>query len=149
MGEYFFWYQPTRVVPDQRPLNGRCCCCCIFSSEVTKYGFCHISCEFQQDNKYGCKPITLQKLWLKLLFVNSEITSQHPYYYNIKVFLIIIFKKFQLKAATAVCLLVLPEAMFLTSSWTSTRPSGQAVTSETVSMPSLCRVDVVVTSDWS
>ena len=23
-----FWYRPTRVVPDQRPLNGRCCCCC-------------------------------------------------------------------------------------------------------------------------
>jgi len=21
-----FWYRPTRVVPDQRPLNGRCCC---------------------------------------------------------------------------------------------------------------------------
>ena len=28
MGECFFWYWPTRVVPDQRPLNGRCCCCC-------------------------------------------------------------------------------------------------------------------------
>ena len=27
MGECFFWYRPTRVVPDQRPLNGRCCCC--------------------------------------------------------------------------------------------------------------------------
>ena len=23
MGEYLFWYRPTRVVPDQRPLNGR------------------------------------------------------------------------------------------------------------------------------
>jgi len=21
-------YRPTRVVPDKRPLNGRCCCCC-------------------------------------------------------------------------------------------------------------------------
>ena len=29
MGECFFRYRPTRVVPDQRPLNGRCCCCCI------------------------------------------------------------------------------------------------------------------------
>ena len=28
MGECFFWYRPTRVVPDQRPLNGRCRCCC-------------------------------------------------------------------------------------------------------------------------
>ena len=26
----FFWYRPTRVVPDQRPLNGRCCCCCSY-----------------------------------------------------------------------------------------------------------------------
>jgi len=33
-GESSFWYRPTRVVPDQRPLNGRCCtlfqfCSCI------------------------------------------------------------------------------------------------------------------------
>jgi len=27
VGECFFWYRPTRVVPDQRPLNARCCCC--------------------------------------------------------------------------------------------------------------------------
>ena len=27
-GECFFWYRPTRVVPDKRPLNGCCCCCC-------------------------------------------------------------------------------------------------------------------------
>jgi len=26
VGESSFWYRPTRVVPDQRPLNGRCCC---------------------------------------------------------------------------------------------------------------------------
>ena len=25
MGKCIFWYRPTRVVPDQRPLNGRCC----------------------------------------------------------------------------------------------------------------------------
>ena len=24
VGECSFWYRPTRVVPDQRPLNGRC-----------------------------------------------------------------------------------------------------------------------------
>ena len=28
VGECFFWYRPTRVVPDKRPLNGCCCCCC-------------------------------------------------------------------------------------------------------------------------
>ena len=33
VGECFFWYRPTRVVPDQRLLNGRCCCCC-FSSKL-------------------------------------------------------------------------------------------------------------------
>ena len=27
VGECSFWYRPTRVVPDQRPLNGRRCCC--------------------------------------------------------------------------------------------------------------------------
>jgi len=27
VGECLFWYRPTQVVPDQRPLNGRCCCC--------------------------------------------------------------------------------------------------------------------------
>ena len=30
MGECSFWYRPTRVVPDQRPLNGRCCVVCIY-----------------------------------------------------------------------------------------------------------------------
>ena len=33
MGESSFWYRPTRVVPDQRPLNGRCCCCWIAIAE--------------------------------------------------------------------------------------------------------------------
>jgi len=27
VGECFFWYRSTRVVPDKRPLNGCCCCC--------------------------------------------------------------------------------------------------------------------------
>ena len=28
MGEYFFWYWPTRVVPDKRLLNS-CVCVCV------------------------------------------------------------------------------------------------------------------------
>jgi len=28
VNECFFWYRPTRVVPDQRPLNG-CVCVCV------------------------------------------------------------------------------------------------------------------------
>ena len=40
MGECFFWYRPTRVVPDKRPLNGCCCCCvvlqiCLVQLEIT------------------------------------------------------------------------------------------------------------------
>ena len=36
----FFWYRPTRVVPDQRPLNGRCCCCkrLLYSGGVDQCG---------------------------------------------------------------------------------------------------------------
>jgi len=34
VGECFFWYRPTRVVSDQRPLNGRCCCCCPGTASV-------------------------------------------------------------------------------------------------------------------
>ena len=45
VGESSFWYRPTRVVPDQRPLNGRwiasCCtdremlhCCCHVPNKV-------------------------------------------------------------------------------------------------------------------
>ena len=33
MGECFFWYRPTRVVPDQRPLNG-CVCKFFFNFPV-------------------------------------------------------------------------------------------------------------------
>jgi len=29
-GESSFWYRPTRVVPDQRPLNGRCSLAVLF-----------------------------------------------------------------------------------------------------------------------
>ena len=32
VGECFLWYRPTRVVPDQRPLNGCRCCCCYVSA---------------------------------------------------------------------------------------------------------------------
>ena len=38
VGECFFWHRPTRVVPDQRPLNGRCCC----NASVCTYVQCHV-----------------------------------------------------------------------------------------------------------
>ena len=46
VGECFFWYWPTRVVPDQRSLNG-CVCVCVcsiahslFHSRLKTYLFC-------------------------------------------------------------------------------------------------------------
>jgi len=35
--ECFFWYQPTRFVPEQRPLNGCCCCCTSRPGSPRKY----------------------------------------------------------------------------------------------------------------
>ena len=43
VGECFFWYRPTRVVPDKRPLNGcvracvRACVCCCCWLKLTIY----------------------------------------------------------------------------------------------------------------
>ena len=36
MGESFFWYRPTRVVPDKRPLNGCVCVCVCVVGHMTK-----------------------------------------------------------------------------------------------------------------
>jgi len=49
VGECFFWYRPTRVVPDQRPLNGRCCCCCCtqYFTNTDKFTkFIPVDCSF-------------------------------------------------------------------------------------------------------
>jgi len=37
VGECFFWYRPTRVVPDQRPLIGHCCCCWLEGHSANKF----------------------------------------------------------------------------------------------------------------
>jgi len=42
VGECFFWYRPTLVVPDQRPLNG-CVCVCVllyFTDDSFSAGRC-------------------------------------------------------------------------------------------------------------
>ena len=38
MGECFFWYRPTQVVPDQRPLNGCVCVCVCPSVRLSRTG---------------------------------------------------------------------------------------------------------------
>jgi len=44
VGEFSFWYRPTCVVPDQRPLNG--CVCVYFKLSTTSNGlnilFCYV-----------------------------------------------------------------------------------------------------------
>jgi len=56
-GESSFWYRPTRVVPDQRPLNGRCCI-----SQV-------IDCEDRLRNDLYCVECGVK------LYSNSKVLS--------------------------------------------------------------------------
>jgi len=55
VGECSFWYRPTRVVPDQRPLNGRRCCCCCFDTIV-----------WHQEGYLACKSFVM-RCWLDCL----------------------------------------------------------------------------------
>ena len=50
MGECSFWYRPTRVVPDQRPLNGRCCC------YHAIFGTAHIVCRAWSIKRQNVRP---------------------------------------------------------------------------------------------
>ena len=73
VGECFFWYRPTRVVPDQQPLNGCCCCCyccccctvsiCAFSALTLLVG--------RQEGHPACKKLSggvlaLLSVWSKV-----------------------------------------------------------------------------------
>ena len=40
MGECFFWYRPTRVVLDKRPLNGCVCVCVSIHCEEDRKDLC-------------------------------------------------------------------------------------------------------------
>jgi len=44
VGECFFWYRPTRVVPDKRPLNG-CVCVCVCVCVSVCVSVCVRSCQ--------------------------------------------------------------------------------------------------------
>ena len=69
VGECFFWYQPTRVVPDHRPLNGCVCVCVLFQycltsiASVVKGTISNtITCVFKmQDSILSCIFRTLLK----------------------------------------------------------------------------------------
>jgi len=61
----FFWYRPTRVVPDQRPLNG-CVCVCValFSGVTVCWARFRQRRRFKEDGCLSrCPTITLLSRW--------------------------------------------------------------------------------------
>ena len=57
MGECFFWYWPTQVVPDEGPLNG-CVCVCVcvykYADLLTGIGFsCYIKLTSSSSDYYA------------------------------------------------------------------------------------------------
>ena len=65
VSECFFWYRPTRVVPDQRPLNGYVCVCVCMYSFITR-GHLKIGCNwtpsFLNRHSSGLPWLNLPKL---------------------------------------------------------------------------------------
>ena len=64
VGECFFWYRPTRVVPDQRPLNG---CVCVLSGTTEardsewqwhQLGYMQACTSLQTDNHVSTPPLS-------------------------------------------------------------------------------------------
>jgi len=67
VGECFFWYRPTRVVPDLRPLNGRCCCCCLlFSTWNDKFQVSKSYCLLRTDH-------TSDNIWIHSVFHSTAL----------------------------------------------------------------------------
>ena len=62
MGECFFWYRPTRVVPDRGPLNS-CVCLCVYQLDA---------CLF-----YAMKVVTVERLWT-VVFVAGRVQAVLP-----------------------------------------------------------------------
>jgi len=62
VGECFFWYRPTWVVPDQRPLDG---CVCAF--QLSQVCFCHLFVNY-----------AMKMLWTVGTRESKVITTQRP-----------------------------------------------------------------------
>jgi len=76
VGECSFWYRPTRVVPDQRPLNGRCCCCCCRTGLVVQV-VSALLCDNWQDFNWHDASRGLSAIAEFLLRYSSSTTFQH------------------------------------------------------------------------
>ena len=74
MGESSFWYRPTRVVPDQRPLNGRCCCrheensCFLYDLLIDMVSF------EKQNAEYSCSVVSVSFV---LMWEDSMLSTLH------------------------------------------------------------------------
>ena len=54
VGECFFWYRPTRVVPDKRTLNG-CVCVCVCQPNYLDFHRTDFHAVFTGRFRYGCR----------------------------------------------------------------------------------------------
>ena len=94
-GECFFWYRPTRVVPDKRPLNG--CCCCYFPGlpgwastrkvipiwilmkqrewQWHQLGYMQVCTSLQTDNHASTPPLSFFTGWMPFLPPNQQRQS--------------------------------------------------------------------------
>jgi len=68
VGECFFWYRPTRVVPDQRPLNGRCCLLLLLMRNICA----------QRCYLFGPSLSTLYSLVLQILVLQFPVLTSNP-----------------------------------------------------------------------
>jgi len=62
VGECFFWYRPTRVVPDQRPLNGRRCRCCFYAKNVMQ-DITSLTIVFAEEDRFVIKFLRQNKYY--------------------------------------------------------------------------------------
>ena len=95
MGESSFWYRPTRVVPDQRPLNGRCCCCCysfiytFFHEQITRDdGFSRLMAQKTLTRARMC----LLGVSLTMLLILGVKSAENPNFWGVN-------RRFQAKRA--------------------------------------------------
>jgi len=63
VGECFFWYRPTRVVPDKRPLNGCVCVCFLVHLPAITFCWC-LLLFFFGGGLHGYFLLTLINSWV-------------------------------------------------------------------------------------
>ena len=73
VGECFFWYRPTRVVPEQRPLNG-CVCVCVLRMTTTQ--LCSILNDIMSSIIHATLIITVSSM-TNLGFSDKLLHSRH------------------------------------------------------------------------